>query len=185
MQIRPLRPADLTLLDIDGTIESTQYLHVQANGEGLARAWSLDPRPLREKRIDANRVGDDLAFTLKQTVTGIEDGVALAAEHRDQVVATLLAQPNDRGDLLRLLDVRVDYDSRREGLATALIFQAIAHAREKELRALHAECQTNNHPAAGLLAKCGFELCGLDTLRHSNHDLVKEAVTLLWYLPLT
>ncbi len=35
-----------------------------------------------------------------------------------------------------------------------------------------------------MLAKSGFELAGVDDHRNSNHDLVKEAVTLFWYAPL-
>ena len=39
-------------------------------------------------------------------------------------------------------------------------------------------------PAARLLIKCGFELAGVDTQRHSNHDLVKEVASLIWYAAL-
>jgi len=52
------------------------------------------------------------------------------------------------------------------------------------LRAVAVESRSNNHPAAALFAKCGFELSGIDTRRWSNHDLVKEAATLLWYATL-
>ena len=44
---------------------------------------------------------------------------------------------------------------------------------------------SNNVPAARFLAKAGFDLTGLDTHWGSNHDLVKEAVTLFWYAGLT
>ena len=60
----------------------------------------------------------------------------------------------------------------------------VAAAREMELRAVSAETLTNNVPAGQLLAKCGFELSGVDTRRHSNHDVVKEAATLFWYAAL-
>src|SRR5260221_1266451 len=68
MEIRAAQLADLDhLLDLDGTIESGDYLHVErAAGEGLAVGWRLEERPLREKRIDANAVGDDERFMLKQ-----------------------------------------------------------------------------------------------------------------------
>ena len=39
-------------------------------------------------------------------------------------------------------------------------------------------------PAARFLLKCGFDLTGLDASRFSNHDLVKERVTLHWYAAL-
>ena len=185
MEIRPVRPEDLDrLLDIDGTIESGEYLHLERTGEGLSVGWKLSERPLREKRILRNRIDDDRKFVLKQVVTGADEGLALLAEHEGQPVALLLAQPQPQYRTLRLVDLRVDYDYRREGLASALLFQAIALAREQELRAVTAESLTDNLPAARLLSKCGFDLAGLDAQRHSNHDLVKEAASLLWYASL-
>ena len=47
-----------------------------------------------------------------------------------------------------------------------------------------AESTTDNVPAARFLLKCGFDLSGLDASRFSNHDLVKESVTLHWYAAL-
>jgi ribosomal protein S18 acetylase RimI-like enzyme len=85
---------------------------------------------------------------------------------------------------LELIDVRVDYEYRRQGLGSALLFQIVAHAREMKLRAVTATTLTNNVPAAHFLAKGSFDLTGLDTHRDSNHDLVKEAVALFWYAAL-
>jgi ribosomal protein S18 acetylase RimI-like enzyme len=110
--------------------------------------------------------------------------VAILAEHDDQKVALLVAQPSPQTGTMRVADLRVDYDFRRQGLATAMLFQVIAEARARELRAVTAESRANNIPLNQLLEKLGFELAGLDTHRHSNHDLVKESATLLWYAPL-
>ena len=185
MEIRPVRPEDLDdLAEIDGTIESTDYLHLERAGEGLAVSWKLEKRPLREKRIEPNRLDDDQKFTLRQVVTGADDGFALLADHDGQKVGLILAQPHPQHGTLRLIDLRVDYDFRREGLATAFLFQAITEARGKGLRAVTAETLTNNLPAAQLLSKCGFDLGGVDAQRRSNHDLVKEAASLLWYVAL-
>ena len=182
MQIRPAGPADVNFVnDIDATLECTQYLHVDRSGEGLCRSWRLEQRPLRERTIRPNPLGDDAAFTLKQIATGADDGLALVAEHNKQLVALMLAQPDVGKQTLRLIDLRVDYDFRRQGLATALLFAAINHARDAELRAVATETLTDNQPAAAMLIKSGFELAGIDDRRHSNHDLVKEAVTLFWY----
>ena len=72
MEIRPIRPADLDrLIDIDGTIESSSYLHVDSSGEGLAMSWKLEERPLREKRMERNTPTDDMVFMMKQLVTGV------------------------------------------------------------------------------------------------------------------
>jgi ribosomal protein S18 acetylase RimI-like enzyme len=186
MEIRPVRAADLTdLAEIDGTVESSEYLHLERiPAEGLSVTWKLEERPLREARRERNRLTEDTEFVLKQVATGADEGLALLAEHEGQKVALLLAQPQPQFGTLRVVDLRVDFDFRREGLGSALLFQAINHARDLELRAVTAETRTDNIPAARLLTKCGFEIAGVDTHRHSNHDLVKEVASLLWYAAL-
>jgi ribosomal protein S18 acetylase RimI-like enzyme len=186
MEIRTVQPFDLDgLAEIDGTVESSEYLHLERiASEGLSVTWKLEERPLREARRERNRLGDDAQFALKQVVSGADEGLALLAEHDGQKVALLLAQPQPHFGTLRVVDLRVDFDFRREGLGQALLFQAINHARDLELRAVTAETRTDNIPAARLLSKCGFEITGVDTHRHSNHDLVKEVASLLWYAAL-
>lgn len=185
MQIRPGNTKDLDLLpDIDGTVESTRYLHLEQSGEGLAASWRLEERPLRQKLIDPNRLSDEATFLLKQIVTGADEGLVLVAEHEDAPVAVLVAHRRPERDTLHLVDLRIDYEQRRQGIATAMMYQLIAAAREMSVRAVSAQTRTNNVPANQLLAKCGFELSGVDTRHDSNHDVVKEAATLFWYAPL-
>ena len=63
MEIRPVQPADLNdLTEIDGTVESPDYLHLEKSGEGLSVTWKLSERQLREKRVERNRLSDDAAF---------------------------------------------------------------------------------------------------------------------------
>ncbi len=182
MNIRPATPNDLPAIDeIDCVVESTHYLHIDHGSESPTIHFKLDQRPLREKLIAPNQMDDETRFTLQQVVSGSDEGIARVAEHDDRVVAMMLAQPRPALGTMELLDVRVDYESRREGLATVLLYQLIQAATEAELRAVSALTQTNNAPAAALLEKLGFVLSGLDTRRRSNHDLVKEAATLIWY----
>ncbi|MCC6241043.1 MAG: GNAT family N-acetyltransferase [Phycisphaerales bacterium] len=184
MVIRRLLLEELSQLDeIDATIESSNYLHVSVNGSGLGRGWQLDLRPAREKLIDPNRLSDDLRFSYHQVLTAIEEGIVLGVEHHDQIIGTLLAQLDAQSRLLRILDIRVEYDQRRRGVATVLLYQLISHMKQHDFRAVTAECQTNNVPACQFLAATNFGLSGIDTARHSNHDLVKEAATLSWHLP--
>ncbi|MEL7237583.1 MAG: hypothetical protein AAGK78_01880, partial [Planctomycetota bacterium] len=67
-----------------------------------------------------------------------------------------------------------------------LLFALMTQLRERtdKPRAVHAAVAANNDPMHGLLRRCGFELAGFDERRQSNHDLVKETATMLWYLPL-
>ena len=185
MQIRPMQMADLEMLrEIDGTIESNEYLHLDRTGEGLSVSWKLERRPLRQRVIETNALEGDSMFNVKQIVSGVEDGLAIMAEHDDLPVALLVAHRDDQNKTLKLIDIRVDYDLRRQGLATAMIYQSINEARSRALRAVTAEVLTNNLPACQLLLKCGFDLAGVDTQRQTNHDLVRESATLFWYASL-
>jgi len=185
MEIRTVRPGDLDrLIDIDGTIESTHYLHVDQLGQGTAAAWRIEERPLRERKMDRNPTADESLFLLKQIVTGVEEGMALLAEHDQLNVAILVARQEPEFGTMRLIDLRVDFEHRRQGVGSAMVYQVISEARSRELRAIAAETRTDNFPAARFLLKCGFDLTGLDSRRHTNHDLVKEAVTLFWYASL-
>src|SRR4051794_8261954 len=164
MQIRPAIAADLEqLADIDGTITSTDYLHIEQAGEGLARSWKIVQRPLRSKLIEPNTLDDEKRFAMKQIVNGIEEGLALVAEHEQIVVAMLVARLEASQSIMRLVDLRVDHDHRGQGVGSAMLFQAIQQARELGLRALAAETMTNNAGAASFLMKKGFDLAGLDT----------------------
>lgn len=105
-------------------------------------------------------------------------------EHDGTPIGLLVGAPDYDARAFRIHDVRIDFDHRRQGLAMALLYQAIGEAREKEFRAVSAETTTENYPAAQLLLKCGFEVAGLDIKRYSNHDLVKESVAMFWYTEL-
>jgi N-acetylglutamate synthase-like GNAT family acetyltransferase len=209
MRIRPAEIGDLDhLIDLDGTIESAHYLHVEppaiaaaveavvggsdpaaaaaaASPPPLVLGFGLEERPLREKLIDRNAVGDDARFVLKQLLTGAEDGIARAVEHDGQLTGLVAARHDPARQVLELIDLRIDYEYRRQGLGSALVFQVISHAREIGVRAVTAVTRTNNLPAARFMLKSGFDLCGLDTRLATNHDLVKEAVALFWYAALS
>jgi ribosomal protein S18 acetylase RimI-like enzyme len=185
MEIRAGKANDFAdLLEIDGTIESTHYLHVDYSTSETSRAWRLEERALREAKVTANPISEDDRFLLRQILAGAAEGVALVVIHAERPVALLLAQTVAAQGTLRLIDLRVDSDVRRQGIATALLLMLIGEARTRGLRALSVETRADNAPMYRLLPKCGFEIAGLDTRRHSNHDLVKESPTLLWYASL-
>jgi ribosomal protein S18 acetylase RimI-like enzyme len=185
MEIRPSTPADADrLMDVDGTVESAHYLHVESTGQAFSMAWKLEERPLRETLIDPNPMDEDSRFLFRQIALGTHEGLSLVAEHDDMLVAAMTAQLDHANRTLRIIDLRVDFDHRREGLGSVLLYRAVHEARERELRAVTARTLTNNIPAARFLHKAAFELCGLDSRFLSNHDLVKEAVSLFWYASL-
>jgi ribosomal protein S18 acetylase RimI-like enzyme len=185
MEIRAMKAADLDgTRDIDATIESSDYLHIHHEGDGFQGIWKMESRPLREKRLHRNALSDEQAFSNKQIVTGIEDGIALVAEHDGLIVAATTVAMDAADNSFRLADLRVDFDFRRQGLASAMAFQIVHEARRRQLRAVIAQAVSDNFPALEFLAKLNFELTGFDTHAKSNHDLVKDSVVLFWYLAL-
>ncbi|QOV91863.1 GNAT family N-acetyltransferase [Humisphaera borealis] len=185
MELRPVTPNDLALLgEIDGTIETRQYLHIERSGTGLAASWQIHERPLRERIVRANPIDDERRLMLKMIATGADEGVAMMASHDDMPVALVAAVPEPALGTLRIAELRVDFDLRRQGLASALVYSMIAEAKTRGLRAVSAETTTDNFPAAQLLSRCGFEITGLDERRRSNHDLVKETVSIFWHASL-
>jgi GNAT superfamily N-acetyltransferase len=185
MQIRPATALDLSSLEeIDGTVVSSHYLHLDRTGEGVEISWKLAERPLRERRSLPNRLGDERQFLVKQIAIGADEGIVLIADHVDVPVALLIAQVEPSYGTIRVHDLRVDFDQRRQGLGTAMMYHVISHAREQGLRAVTADSTTDNAPAARFLLKCGFDISGFDARRFTNHDLVKESVSLHWYAAL-
>lgn len=194
MQIRPIQVADLDLLEeIDATIQSDQYLHVdragpEADADAATRlnvrvGFRIEERELPERKSESNPLDDDLRFTYKQFASGMDDGFACIAELDGLPIASALATPS--GDVVDLIDLRVDCDRRREGFGSAMLFQLINFARERDSRAVRVFVRTGNGPFSRMLAKLGFEIAGIDTQRITNHDLVKEQSTLIWYLALS
>jgi ribosomal protein S18 acetylase RimI-like enzyme len=185
MEIRAMTEGDMNLLgEVDATVESSQYLHIDRTGEGAETTWKMQVRDLRERRVHRRNLDVEQIFSIKQIVTGIEEGVALAAEHDGELVAAAAAKPDPVSGTLKMIDLRVDFDYRRQGLASAMMFQMIQEARNRNLRAVWAEATADCFPAISLLTKLGFEPGGLDTHYRTNHDLVKEAVMVFWYLAL-
>jgi GNAT superfamily N-acetyltransferase len=183
MEIRTMTAGDMNLLgEIDATVESSQYLHIDRAGEGIEIGFKMQARELREKRIHRLALDVDQIFTIRQIVEGTEEGIALVAEHDGQLVGAATAKVDETAGILGMIDLRVDFDFRRQGLASAMMFQIIQNAGERKLRAVIAQTTADFFPGISLLSKLGFELTGLDTNHKSNHDLVKETVTLFWYL---
>ena len=114
------------------------------------------PRPLRSKLIEPNHLDSDLAGSIKNVINLIEDGIALLAEHDAQPLGLVVAQVRHETGVLEILDLRVDYDMRRQGIGSALLYEIIKLAREVEHRAIFARTLSNNLPVADFLLEIGL-----------------------------
>ena len=68
------------------------------------------------------------------------------------------------------------------GGGKALMQAAAEWAKQANLKGLTLETQDNNLAACRLYSKCGFLLCGLDTMLYRNTPH-REETALYWYLP--
>lgn len=76
--------------------------------------------------------------------------------------------------LARVVDLRVDIAVRKRGVGRALLDMAETWAQTKQCAGLVVETQDQNAGACQFLARCGFELGGVDSLRYvtrSRHTL--------------
>ena len=158
----PLKTLVVTigLLDEGGTVPFIARYRKEATG-------NLDETQIRAiaEKLEYFRELEDRRETVLAT---IQEQGKLTPELRASIEATL--EKNE------LEDLYLPYKPKKRSLATV--------ARERGLRAVAARTLTNNLPANQFLSKAGFELTGVDTHFHSNHDLVKEAVTLFWHAAL-
>ena len=132
---------------------------MEKSGEGFAQNWKIDQRPLREKLIQPNAIDDETRFSMKQIVGGIEDGLAIVAEHEGVVVASLVAELQPENSTMRLIDLRVDFDrAPGPGFGPSVSIHPANEGNGIARRS--AQTKTNNLPAANFLLKRGLRSGG-------------------------
>ena len=164
---RSMTPDDLDdLAEIDAAYDVERVLDVERDGDDadpLLTPWRPGWRELDEPRVVANRVEGDVEFAYRQVARGIEEGVALRLDADGLPVAAAVAVLDPAAGVLRLIDLRVDYDARREGYGTTTLYAVVAAAREREdVAAVVAEVGGEAAAMLGLLVKSGFAVVGLD-----------------------
>jgi streptothricin acetyltransferase len=75
----------------------------------------------------------------------------------------------------------VAQESRRQGLARALVERAVAWAESKRLPGVMLETQNNNISACHLYESCGFKLEGFDSSLNRGLNQHSQEVALFWY----
>ena len=81
-------------------------------------------------------------------------------------------------DRMRISNLWVAEDCRRQGIGAALMARAEAEARWAGARALVLETQSCNHPAISFYRRQDFALTGLDLTAYSQTDVEKQEVRL-------
>jgi ribosomal-protein-alanine N-acetyltransferase len=106
-------------------------------------------------------------------------GVCLAALRDDRIVAYCICS---RYDIVwHLMNIAVDPDHRREGLATALLTELVHRVGGEEAR-LTLELRESNHGAIDLYARFGFLAAGIRRRYYQDNG---EDALIMWRTPST
>jgi ribosomal-protein-alanine N-acetyltransferase len=103
-----------------------------------------------------------------------ESRSAWVAEEHGESVAFLIGRVV--ADEFEILNLAVDPDHRRRGLAGHLMNQALQHARTAAVRRAYLEVRGSNTSAIELYSRFGFKECGRRS-RYYQHP-VEDAVVL-------
>lgn len=93
-----------------------------------------------------------------------------------QLVAVIEVEREHRRKRLRITNISVDKDYRRNNLGTLLMDKAKSIAMTEHFRAIILETQTFNTKAIEFYLSQGFTLGGFDSSCYSNEDIEKNEV---------
>jgi ribosomal protein S18 acetylase RimI-like enzyme len=171
------------LVEIRPGFVSDTVLKVEKTGAGYLTGWQLVEVKL-DQLYDKGRGYD---FDPNE-----REGIAKRLAEPDSLEKVVI--DNASGQIVGILDVAteswrnvawiwnimLDVDARGQGLGHELIQQCIAWAREKDLRAIMLETQTNNVPACKFYQAMAFELVGINDAFYTNRDIERDEVALFW-----
>ena len=93
-----------------------------------------------------------------------------------QLIAVIETVVEGWSNRLRVTELWVDDDYRREGIGTALMDLAMQRARDEKRRVLMLETQSRNEAAIAFYLSYGFTLIGFDACAYQNNDLYRKEV---------
>lgn len=187
--IRSMQAADIPkLIDIRPGFVTPVVLKVERNGEGLHTGWQLvevavDPPFDKGRGYDFDRTErENIRQRLGMNNTML--AVVVASED-DRIVGVVDVEERAWNNTAWIWNLMLDKDVRGQGLGRKLIDYTVKWARQRKLRAIMLETQTNNVPACRFYARMGFKLVGINEVFYTNEDVDNNEVAIFWSLPLT
>ena len=93
-----------------------------------------------------------------------------------KLIAAIETSIEDYSNRLRVTELWVDDDYRRQGIAQALMDKAVERARREKRRAVILETQSCNGGAISFYLNYGFSLIGFDACAYENNDIGRNEV---------
>src|SRR5215204_3600595 len=123
----------------------------------------------------------------QEIIDELTDATALAAQKKaiffaygdGELAGQIILSQNWNG-YAYVDDIAVDRRFRQRGIGRALIQQAIAWAKTKQLPGIMLETQNNNVAASLFYQRCGFVLGGFDRYLYQAQEPNSEEVALYW-----
>ena len=166
-EIRPASPNDLTRLMALDHSSFSDYV------------WQLE---LRREAGQLTSSFREVRLPRTVTVTYPRDPMSLSEQWNKRdglLVATEEATPvgyigmvEDRTSMLiRVTDIVVHPERRRQGVATSLLTAAQSWAMDRGIQRMILEMQSKNYPCIRLAQKFGYEFCGYNDQYYPTQDV--------------
>jgi len=182
MEYRPLAQVDLSRLkEIKADYVSDTYLRVEKTGDGVEVGFALRVEPLegpfRSQGYGIIREKDKAEIRSRMDAQALQ----LVVEQKGRLIGFLDAEIESWRSVVKVWDVLVDEEHRRQGIGTELMRRAHEFAASNNCRALVVETQTTNWPALNFYLKMGFQVCAVDDHFYTNRDLERKEVAVFLY----
>ena len=168
--IRRLSKKKYSTYRIHFEYETRQYYDVLVSEESGRVAFELVLKDFDEPQ---KRWFDD---TLYQPYNPHAIAYGILDNHR--LVAALEVKPEPWGNRLRVVNLWVAEDYRRNRYGSALMQYAKDLAKQAQCRALVLETQSCDVPAIEFYQKHGFSFIGIDTTCYTDYDIQSQDVSL-------
>jgi ribosomal protein S18 acetylase RimI-like enzyme len=169
------------LAEIRGEYLSDRCARVSRRGESpevsLALRVECLPTPFRSQGLSIIRRKDQEEVRGRMGPGSLQ----LAVEEDGRLIALLDSEVESWRRVLRVWNLLVDQEYRRQGIGTELMGRAEQFGIQHHCRALSVETQATNWPALCFYLKLGFEVCGVDDHYYTNRDLERKEVALFLY----
>jgi ribosomal protein S18 acetylase RimI-like enzyme len=182
-RIRPMVVSDVErLAEIDSSFESSVYLDVAKEIDGLNVTWRLIQRPFDVPfaRTDFDFDAQERREILQRFETA--DGLWLVAEYgaAGRLVGMVDVKREEWREAGFVRNIAVDRVYRGQGIGYRLMKRVVEWGQRQGLRAIILETQSNNWLACRFYQRFGFQLSGIDDHYYSNRDVEKKEVALFW-----
>jgi ribosomal protein S18 acetylase RimI-like enzyme len=166
-EIRPASPHDLTrLMALDHSCFSDYVWQLELRRE-VGQTTSSFREVRLPRSITVNYPRDPMALSEQWNK---RDGLLVATE--DAVPVGYLGMVwEGTSELVRVTDLVVAPERRRQGVASSLLTAAQAWAMDRKIQRMILEMQSKNQPCIRLAQKFGYEFCGYNDQYYPTQDV--------------